>query len=445
MQILTEPRNALVKQYQKLFELDGVELEFTDDAIAAIADTALERGTGARGLRAIIEEVLLHVMYDVPSRGDVAQGDRDRRGRQRRRRARPWCRASPRPRRRSPPEAARAALGPCRSTPGPRGMTRSGLVPSGHSCPGLAPPVRAPDSAGQAPSGAWGRWGDRERRPQATAGGLRHRGDRVHAHPRARRPQPGRPAARSRTARRRVVVRRGARRPPPVPRRWPPRPRSPAPSTARTGRPPALRQTPRRPRPSRRSAAAPSAVRPEPRTAGQRPAHRARRPSRRRTSRSTGPPAPPQRPHRVRTGPAGPTHRPPARASRTGVHAPGRPRGHAGRRRGPVTEPVGAPTHAGQPGTQRRRTPRPRAGPGSGTGTSATARAPTATASRGHARPRARAPRRRTARPRPRLRRHHGRPRPHGTTGTTATLHGRDPASGRVGRERRRAGLGRGR
>ena len=73
VQILTEPRNALVKQYQKLFEIDGVELEFTDDAIAAIADKAMERGTGARGLRAIIEEVLLHVMYDVPSRGDVAK------------------------------------------------------------------------------------------------------------------------------------------------------------------------------------------------------------------------------------------------------------------------------------------------------------------------------------------------------------------------------------
>ncbi|HWJ66018.1 MAG TPA: ATP-dependent Clp protease ATP-binding subunit ClpX [Nocardioides sp.] len=71
VQILTEPRNALVKQYKKLFDLDGVELDFTDDAIAAIADKALERGTGARGLRAIIEEVLLHVMYDVPSRGDV--------------------------------------------------------------------------------------------------------------------------------------------------------------------------------------------------------------------------------------------------------------------------------------------------------------------------------------------------------------------------------------
>ena len=73
VQILVEPRNALTKQYRKLFELDNVELEFTDDAIASIADKALERGTGARGLRAIIEEVLLHVMYDVPSRGDVAR------------------------------------------------------------------------------------------------------------------------------------------------------------------------------------------------------------------------------------------------------------------------------------------------------------------------------------------------------------------------------------
>jgi len=73
VQILTEPRNALIKQYQKLFELDGVELEFTEDAIIAIADKAMERGTGARGLRAIIEEVLLNVMYDVPSREDVAK------------------------------------------------------------------------------------------------------------------------------------------------------------------------------------------------------------------------------------------------------------------------------------------------------------------------------------------------------------------------------------
>ncbi len=73
VQILTEPRNALVKQYQKLFELDEVDLEFTDEAIDAVAEKALERGTGARGLRAIIEEVLLGVMYEVPSRGDVAR------------------------------------------------------------------------------------------------------------------------------------------------------------------------------------------------------------------------------------------------------------------------------------------------------------------------------------------------------------------------------------
>ncbi|GAB3701646.1 ATP-dependent Clp protease ATP-binding subunit ClpX [Mariniluteicoccus flavus] len=73
IRILVEPRNALVKQFRKLFELDGVELEFTDDAIEAVADLALARGTGARGLRAILEEVLLNVMYDVPSEEDIAQ------------------------------------------------------------------------------------------------------------------------------------------------------------------------------------------------------------------------------------------------------------------------------------------------------------------------------------------------------------------------------------
>ena len=73
VQILTEPRNALVKQYQKLFALDDVELEFTDEAVSAIADKAMERGTGARGLRAIIEEILLHVMYEVPSRDDIGK------------------------------------------------------------------------------------------------------------------------------------------------------------------------------------------------------------------------------------------------------------------------------------------------------------------------------------------------------------------------------------
>ncbi|RMI03698.1 ATP-dependent Clp protease ATP-binding subunit ClpX [Cellulomonas triticagri] len=71
VRILTEPRNALVKQYQRMFEIDGVELEFTDDAVEAIADQALLRGTGARGLRAIMEEVLQQVMFEVPSRDDV--------------------------------------------------------------------------------------------------------------------------------------------------------------------------------------------------------------------------------------------------------------------------------------------------------------------------------------------------------------------------------------
>ncbi|MEZ5144350.1 MAG: hypothetical protein R2726_17815 [Acidimicrobiales bacterium] len=73
IRILVEPRNALVKQYRKFFELENVELEFTDDALAAVADQALLRGTGARGLRAILEEVLLNVMYELPSRTDIAK------------------------------------------------------------------------------------------------------------------------------------------------------------------------------------------------------------------------------------------------------------------------------------------------------------------------------------------------------------------------------------
>ena len=71
--ILVEPRNALTKQFSRLFELDGVQLNFTDEAIDAIAELALERGTGARGLRAILEELLLDVMFEVPSAEDVAQ------------------------------------------------------------------------------------------------------------------------------------------------------------------------------------------------------------------------------------------------------------------------------------------------------------------------------------------------------------------------------------
>jgi ATP-dependent Clp protease ATP-binding subunit ClpX len=73
VRILTEPKNALVRQYQRLFELDGVELEFTQDALEAVADQATLRGTGARGLRAILEEVLLSVMYEVPSNPNAAR------------------------------------------------------------------------------------------------------------------------------------------------------------------------------------------------------------------------------------------------------------------------------------------------------------------------------------------------------------------------------------
>ncbi|QHC55563.1 ATP-dependent Clp protease ATP-binding subunit ClpX [Rathayibacter tanaceti] len=73
MQILTEPRNALVKQYQRMFEIDGVELEFDRGALEAIADLAVLRQTGARGLRAILEEVLGPIMFEVPSSDEVAR------------------------------------------------------------------------------------------------------------------------------------------------------------------------------------------------------------------------------------------------------------------------------------------------------------------------------------------------------------------------------------
>ncbi len=73
IRILVEPKNALVKQYQRTFTLDNIELELSDDALEAIADQALLRGTGARGLRAILEEVLLDVMYDLPSRTDIGR------------------------------------------------------------------------------------------------------------------------------------------------------------------------------------------------------------------------------------------------------------------------------------------------------------------------------------------------------------------------------------
>jgi endopeptidase Clp ATP-binding regulatory subunit (clpX) len=71
--ILKEPKNALVKQYKKLFEIDNVELEFTDEALESIADEAMKRSTGARGLRAIIEDTMKDVMFDIPSREEIAK------------------------------------------------------------------------------------------------------------------------------------------------------------------------------------------------------------------------------------------------------------------------------------------------------------------------------------------------------------------------------------
>jgi len=71
LEILTAPKNALVKQYQKLFEFDGIQLEFEQDAIQEIAKEAIKRATGARGLRAIMEQTMLEVMYDLPAQTDV--------------------------------------------------------------------------------------------------------------------------------------------------------------------------------------------------------------------------------------------------------------------------------------------------------------------------------------------------------------------------------------
>ena len=73
VRILTEPKNALVKQYQKLLEYDEVELEFQPEALTAVAEKAIERGIGARGLRAVLEEVMTQVMYDVPSDNAIAK------------------------------------------------------------------------------------------------------------------------------------------------------------------------------------------------------------------------------------------------------------------------------------------------------------------------------------------------------------------------------------
>jgi ATP-dependent Clp protease ATP-binding subunit ClpX len=73
IQILTEPKNALTKQYGRLFDMEGSELEFRDDALRAIARKAMERKTGARGLRSIIENVLLDTMFDLPSLDNVTK------------------------------------------------------------------------------------------------------------------------------------------------------------------------------------------------------------------------------------------------------------------------------------------------------------------------------------------------------------------------------------
>ena len=71
MDILTRPKNAIVRQYQRIFDMEGIKLEFTDGALRAVARLALERATGARGLRAVLETAMLDVMYELPSRLDV--------------------------------------------------------------------------------------------------------------------------------------------------------------------------------------------------------------------------------------------------------------------------------------------------------------------------------------------------------------------------------------
>jgi ATP-dependent Clp protease ATP-binding subunit ClpX len=73
IRILIEPKNAIIRQYQKLFELENVKLTFKDDAVEAIADCALEKDTGARGLRSILEDAMLSIMFDIPSRKDVRE------------------------------------------------------------------------------------------------------------------------------------------------------------------------------------------------------------------------------------------------------------------------------------------------------------------------------------------------------------------------------------
>ena len=73
VRILTEPRNALTKQYAKMFDMEGVEIDFREDGLRAVAERAMDRKTGARGLRSILENVLLESMYNVPSQQNVAK------------------------------------------------------------------------------------------------------------------------------------------------------------------------------------------------------------------------------------------------------------------------------------------------------------------------------------------------------------------------------------
>jgi ATP-dependent Clp protease ATP-binding subunit ClpX len=73
VKILREPKNALIKQYAKLFDLEDVELTFTDEALEAIAQRAIERKTGARGLRSIVESILLDTMFDLPTENNIAE------------------------------------------------------------------------------------------------------------------------------------------------------------------------------------------------------------------------------------------------------------------------------------------------------------------------------------------------------------------------------------
>ena len=192
--ILTEPKNALVRQYRRLFELDGVDLEFSPEALEAIADQAILRGTGARGLRAILEEVLQSVMYDIPSRGDVATVRHHARGR-------PGAREpDPRPARRGhagayPGASRQDRLGGSGPRAGRADRSWPGIRPSSWACAVRrdSPPGPAAVHSAQAVNCGQTAVGSRDRRgrprPSARAAGAVSRGSR-----RAGRPE--RPAGR---------------------------------------------------------------------------------------------------------------------------------------------------------------------------------------------------------------------------------------------------------